>query len=116
MTVAPLIVNAGVRYRDPRVGVEDYTIPVRASPGTTRGRATPGSAAAPRTYDPESNLTFWGTGIGSPWFGDQRPGDNLYTSSTLAIDPDRRAQGALPVPLERLLGLGRDEPADGGRL
>ena len=29
---------------------------------------------------------------------------------------DRRAQGALPVPLERFLGLGRDERADGGRL
>ena len=40
------------------------------------------------TYDPESNTTYWGTGNGSPWFGDQRPGDNLYTSSTVAIDPD----------------------------
>ena len=39
-------------------------------------------------HDPESNLTYWGTGNGSPWFGDQRPGDNLYTSSTVAIDPD----------------------------
>ena len=33
-------------------------------------------------------MTYWGTGNGSPWFGDQRPGDNLYTSSTLALDPD----------------------------
>ena len=37
-------------------------------------------------YDPETNLSFWGTGNGGPWMGDQRPGDNLYTSSTLAID------------------------------
>ena len=37
-------------------------------------------------YDPETNLAFWGTGNGGPWMGDQRPGDNLYTSSTIAID------------------------------
>jgi alcohol dehydrogenase (cytochrome c) len=43
------------------------------------------------TYDPELNLTYWGTGNASPWFGDQRPGDNLYTSSTVAIDPDNGA-------------------------
>jgi len=38
------------------------------------------------TYDPETNLTFWGTGNGGPWMGDRRPGDNLYTSSTIALD------------------------------
>src|SRR5215471_5016726 len=43
------------------------------------------------TYDPDLNLTYWGTGNASPWFGDQRPGDNLYTSSTVAIDPDTGA-------------------------
>ena len=37
-------------------------------------------------YDPETNLAFWGTGNGGPWMGDQRPGDNLYTSSTIALD------------------------------
>jgi alcohol dehydrogenase (cytochrome c) len=37
-------------------------------------------------YDPESNLAFWGTGNGGPWMGDQRPGDNLYTASTVALD------------------------------
>jgi len=37
-------------------------------------------------YDPETHLSFWGTGNGGPWMGDQRPGDNLYTSSTVAID------------------------------
>ena len=36
--------------------------------------------------DPATNLSYWGTGNGGPWMGDQRPGDNLYTSSTLAID------------------------------
>jgi alcohol dehydrogenase (cytochrome c) len=37
-------------------------------------------------YDQETNLAFFGTGNGGPWMGDQRPGDNLYTSSTVAID------------------------------
>ncbi len=43
------------------------------------------------TYDPKAKVTYWGTGNGSPWFGDQRPGDNLYTSSTVAIDPETGA-------------------------
>jgi alcohol dehydrogenase (cytochrome c) len=37
-------------------------------------------------YDPETHLSFWGTGNGGPWMGDQRPGDNLYTASTVALD------------------------------
>jgi alcohol dehydrogenase (cytochrome c) len=37
-------------------------------------------------YDPETNLAYWGTGNGGPWMGDQRPGDNLYVASTVAID------------------------------
>lgn len=39
-------------------------------------------------YDPELNLTYWGTGNPGPWIGDQRPGDNLYSSSVIAIDLD----------------------------
>ena len=39
-------------------------------------------------YDAESNTVYWGTGNASPWFGDQRPGDNLYTASTVALDGD----------------------------
>jgi alcohol dehydrogenase (cytochrome c) len=37
-------------------------------------------------YDPATNLSYWGTGNGGPWMGDQRPGDNLYVASTVAID------------------------------
>ena len=39
-------------------------------------------------YDPQLNLSFWGTGNGAPWMGDMRPGDNLYSSSVLALDVD----------------------------
>ena len=38
------------------------------------------------TYDPELNLSFWGTGNPGPWIGDVRPGDNLYTNSVVALD------------------------------
>ena len=37
-------------------------------------------------YDPALGLTYWGTGNPGPWVGDQRPGDNLYTNSVLALD------------------------------
>ncbi|CDO36282.1 MULTISPECIES: methanol/ethanol family PQQ-dependent dehydrogenase [Novosphingobium] len=40
------------------------------------------------TYDPGTNLLFFGTGNPAPWNSHLRPGDNLYTSSTLAIDAD----------------------------
>ncbi|WP_201800137.1 methanol/ethanol family PQQ-dependent dehydrogenase [Beggiatoa leptomitoformis] len=40
------------------------------------------------TYDPETNLLFYGTGNPSPWNAHTRPGDNLFSASTLAIDPD----------------------------
>lgn len=40
------------------------------------------------TYDPETKLIYMGTGNPAPWNSHLRPGDNLYTSSTLAIDPN----------------------------
>jgi len=40
------------------------------------------------TYDPETNLLFFGTGNPSPWNSHLRPGDNLYTASTIALDPE----------------------------
>lgn len=40
------------------------------------------------TYDPETNLVFAGTGNPAPWNSHLRPGDNLFSSSTVAIDAD----------------------------
>ena len=41
------------------------------------------------SYDPELNLTYWGVGNPGPDFNRaQRPGDNLYTSSVVALDAD----------------------------
>jgi alcohol dehydrogenase (cytochrome c) len=40
------------------------------------------------TYDPDTNSLFIGTGNPAPWNSHMRPGDNLFSSSRLAIDPD----------------------------
>jgi len=41
------------------------------------------------SFDPELNLLYWGVGNPAPAYdGDYRPGDNLYTCSVLALDPD----------------------------
>ncbi len=40
------------------------------------------------TYDPETDTIFFGTGNPAPWNSHLRPGDNLYSTSTLAINPD----------------------------
>ena len=41
------------------------------------------------TYDPELNLLYWGTGDPNPVLvGDRRMGDNLYTCSIVALNPD----------------------------
>ena len=40
-------------------------------------------------YDPETNTTYWGTGNPVPMFDPEfRPGDNLYTNSSVALDAD----------------------------
>jgi PQQ-dependent dehydrogenase (methanol/ethanol family) len=39
-------------------------------------------------YDPDLNLIYYGTGNPSPWNENQRPGDNLWTSTEFARDPD----------------------------
>src|SRR5690606_2681250 len=70
-----------------------YTIPGPGEPGND---TWPGDSwqtgGAPAwitgTYDPELNITYWGTGNPGPWTGDVRPGDNLYTNSVIGIDGD----------------------------
>src|ERR1700739_3466194 len=48
-----------------------------------------GTTWMPGPYDPDLNLLYWGTGNPSPDYdGSVRPGDDLYTSCLLALDPD----------------------------
>lgn len=51
-----------------------------------------GSAWITGSYDPDLDLLYWATSNPSPDFdGTVRPGDNLYTNSLLALDPDTGA-------------------------
>ncbi len=71
-----------------------YTIPGPGEPGNetwsgdswkTGGAGVWNSGA----YDPETNLTYWGTGNPAPdWDGRQRLGDNLYSDAVVALDAD----------------------------
>ena len=70
-----------------------FTVPAPGEPGSDTWpkdgdhyKRGGGTMWVTGTYDPDSNLAFWGTGNAAPWFGDQRPGDNLYTSSVVAFD------------------------------
>jgi alcohol dehydrogenase (cytochrome c) len=70
-----------------------YTIPGPGEPGheTWQGddwKTGGGSAWMTGNYDPQLNLIYWGTGNAAPWPGDAHPGDNLYTTSVLALEPD----------------------------
>ena len=70
-----------------------YTIPAPGEPGS---ESWPGdtwkTGGVPvwitGSYDPATELTYWGTGNGGPWTGDIRDGDNLYATSVLALEVD----------------------------
>ena len=82
-----------------------YTIPGPGEPGHETWEPCPpnpetycdpqawahGGAAAWITgsYDPQLDLIYWGTGNPGPDFNrEQRPGDNLYSNSVVALDAD----------------------------
>ncbi|MGH8598775.1 MAG: PQQ-binding-like beta-propeller repeat protein, partial [Gammaproteobacteria bacterium] len=73
-----------------------YTIPGPGEPGhDTWPGDTWQRGGAPvwvtGSYDPETRLTYWGTGNAGPWISDSRSGDNLYTTSVLALDAETGA-------------------------
>ena len=111
MTMAPLVASGKVMVGasggergirgfvaafDPDTGEEvwrSHTVPGPGEPGndTWPGDTWQTGGASiwiTGSYDPELNLTYWGTGNPGPWIGDQRPGDNLYTNSVGAFDAD----------------------------
>ena len=80
---------------DPDTGKQawrTYTIPAPGEPGSEtwpkgdQWKTGGGSIWVTGNYDPVTNLAYWGVGNGGPWMGDKRPGDNLYVSSTIALD------------------------------
>jgi alcohol dehydrogenase (cytochrome c) len=112
ITMAPLVVkdkvlvgSGGGEYGirgfiaafDAKTGKELWRLHTIPGPGETGNdtwggdswRTGGGSIWLTPTYDAELNLTYWGVGNPGPdWNPDQRPGDNLYTDSVIAVDPD----------------------------
>jgi alcohol dehydrogenase (cytochrome c) len=111
MTVAPLAVNgviivgnSGAEYGtrgfidgyDAQTGQRLWRRHTVACPGEPGGDTWPsgdacqhggGSAWLTGSYDPELDTVYWGTGNPGSWDPTNRAGDNLYTSSVLALDP-----------------------------
>jgi alcohol dehydrogenase (cytochrome c) len=71
-----------------------YTVPAPGEPGSEtwkddHWKTGGGSVWVTGSYDPALNLTYWGVGNPGPdWNPAQRPGDNLYTDSVVALDAD----------------------------
>ncbi len=82
---------------DAETGKEQWRFWTIPGPGERGSESWPGhmylhgggATWMPGTYDPDLNTLYWGTGNPSPDYdGSVRPGDDLYTSSLLALDPD----------------------------
>ncbi len=73
---------------------QTYSIPAPGEPGSETWKDNHnawkhggGSFWQTGSYDPATNLTIWGTGQPVPMFDPEyRPGDNLFTNSTIAFD------------------------------
>jgi alcohol dehydrogenase (cytochrome c) len=102
-TVSPLVVRNHViigvsgdfdnlrgflRSVDPETGQTQwdwYSTP----PVGTANASSGGMTWMTGTYDPDLNLVYWGTGNPTPVLeGKTRPGDDLYTCSIVALNPD----------------------------
>ena len=102
-TLAPLVVGnhilvgvsgdfdnlAGfLRSVDPETGKTQWQWNSTPPPGTPNA-TTGGMTWMTGTYDPDLHLLYWGTGNPTPVLnGKPRPGDNLYTCSIVALNPD----------------------------
>jgi alcohol dehydrogenase (cytochrome c) len=70
-----------------------HTIPGPNDPGGDTWKSDAwktggGSVWITGDYDPKRNIVYWGVGNAAPWPGNLHPGDDLYTSSTVALNPD----------------------------
>ncbi len=77
-----------VRSVDPETGKTQWQWDVTPPEGAPN-HVTGGTTWMAGTYDPDLHLIYWGTGNPTPVLnGTMRPGDNLYTCSIVALNPD----------------------------
>ena len=83
-----------VKWKFNTVGGDDAS---KQSYGNDSWRTGGGGGWMPGTFEPETNIVYWGTANPAPlydWAGDKwktegaRPGDNLYSTSVLGLDID----------------------------
>src|SRR5690349_5016678 len=81
-----------LRAFDPATGAAQWTFystPPAGTPDSLAGGATGGQMWMTGTYDPALDLLYVGTGNPTPVLtGATRPGDNKWTCSIVALDPD----------------------------
>ena len=102
--------RAWIESRNVHTGEREWIWNVVPNPGEPGAETWPsvatmikggGSPWQPLTFDPELNLLYFGTGNPDPMKdGVTRPGDNLYTSTIVALDADsgRMAWHFQPTP------------------
>jgi quinohemoprotein ethanol dehydrogenase len=113
ITSAPLYYNGkvyvggsggeyGIRGRltalDAKTGKMDWRFYTTPSPSETGGDTWPQGTEAYKhggasiwntpTVNPKTGVLFFSTSNASPWVGDERPGENLFTSSIVALDAE----------------------------
>src|SRR5580700_9402538 len=77
-----------IRSIDPETGATQWQWDSTPPVGTPH-QTTGGMTWMTGTYDPDLNLAYWGTGNPTPVLnGTTRPGDDLYTCTIVALNPD----------------------------
>jgi alcohol dehydrogenase (cytochrome c) len=87
-----------IESHDPETGARQWRWYTHPEPGTPEAKTWPsveamlhggGMTWGSTTYDPDLNLIYFGTGNPQPVInGRKRQGDNLYTESIVALNPD----------------------------
>jgi alcohol dehydrogenase (cytochrome c) len=87
-----------IQAHDPETGARQWRWNVYPEPGTPEAKTWPsveammhsgGMTWGSTTYDPDLNLIYFGTGNPQPVInGRKRQGDNLFTESIVALNPD----------------------------
>jgi alcohol dehydrogenase (cytochrome c) len=77
----------GEAFEAPYAWMEGEDLSVETWP-EDRWRTGGGTVWGWITYDPELDLIYYGTGNPGPWNPNQRKGDNLWTATIFARDPD----------------------------
>ena len=81
-------ISGYIRSLDPETGATQWQWNA-TPPAGTPNQTTGGMTWMTGTYDPDLNLVYWGTGNPTPVLnGSTRPGNDLYTCSIVALNPD----------------------------